>query len=194
MNEDIIRSTKEHEVVMPEGSINAVSKSGMVNMTPIEPEHRENIVQESTVTNRRVSIDDDAPAGFTPVVVPGQEPLSATNVRLEGENANSHSVNLATERTHDHRRALVDTDERALDDPVLAPAKDPSESVTPPAVTESDAALTAFQASSQELVNDPQAQVVASLADKWNEDYEGRVVKLREEVIELNQRLDHLEK
>lgn len=194
MNEDIIRSTKEHEVVMPEGSINAVSKSGMLNMTSIEPEHRETIVQESMVTNRRISIDDDGSDGFTPVLVPGQEPLGATNVRLEGESANSHSVNLASEHPSDPRRAVVDSDERALDDPVLAPAEEPHDSVATSSVAEPDAALAALHPSPQEAVNDPQAQVVAFLADKWNEDYEGRVVKLREEVIELNQRLDRLEK
>ena len=38
------------------------------------------------------------------------------------------------------------------------------------------------------------AQVEASVADKRREEFVGRVVKLREEVDQLNQRLDRLEK
>jgi hypothetical protein len=194
MNEDIIRSAKEHEVVIPEGSINAVSKSGMVNMTSIEPEHREPIVQENTVTNRRISIDDDTPDHFTPESVPSQEPVSNKNALLDAESANGHSVTLATERVADQGRVLATPKETALTDPALVSTEVSAALVEHEPDSEPHFGETEVQDHFEAVVNDPHAQVVASLADKWNEDYEGRVVKLREEVTELNQRLDRLEK
>ena len=58
MSQDIIRSTKEHEVVIPEGSINAKSKTSSVASGTIEPEHVERVTSSNTVVDRRVSVDE----------------------------------------------------------------------------------------------------------------------------------------
>ena len=194
MNEDIIRITKEHEVVMPEGSINAVSKSGMLNMTSMEPEHRETIVQENMVTNRRISIDDDGPDHATPALVPAQAPQSNTNAVMAVDPAHGQSVALATERAPDQNQTLVTPVESEIADPVLGTSDDVVEQLDQAPVTEPEGVFAPIHDINPEAVIDPHAQVVASLADKWNEEYEGRVVKLREEVDHLNQRLDRLEK
>ncbi len=187
MNEDIIRSTKEHEVTIPEGSINAKSKSGMVNMTAIEPEHRAQAVQENLVTNRRIAIDDDSTPEASHLVLPAQEGHEDNRALLAGEATHDHSVELATEGITDHHVLL----------PEAAPVV-PDPDLVPTLTTEVEPSNLAPDSveNAQELSakNDPTPQVVASIADKWHEEYAGRVVKLREEVELLNHRLDHLEK
>ena len=201
MNEDIIRSSKEHEVTIPEGSINAKSKSGMVNMTAIEPEHREKAVQDNTVTNRRIALDDDPTPEVSNVALPGQEGHEENRAHLATEAHQDHAVELATESftpsapvplateggTHDHHVLLPDA-ASDLHDPDLVPTL--TTEVDPADLLDESGEI---KQDDVEL-KDPAAQVVASLADKWQEEYAGRVVKLREEVEHLNQRLDHLEK
>lgn len=201
MSEDIIRSSKEHEVAIPEGSINAKSKSGMVNMTAIEPEHREKAVQDNTVTNRRIAIDDDQEPDVSAVTLPAQDSHGENHAHLATEAHQDHAVALATDSftpsaavplateagAHDHHVLLPDTTSD-LHDPNLVPTltteAHPGDLLDESAEASQDGAE----------LKDPTSQVVASLADKWSEEYEGRVVKLREEVELLNQRLDHLEK
>jgi hypothetical protein len=187
MNEDIIRSTKEHEVTIPEGSINAKSKSGMVNMTAIEPEHRAEAVQENLVTNRRIAIDDDSEPEASHVVLPTQEGREENRAHLAGEASHDHAVELATEGISDHHVVLPDV-EAALPDPNLVPTLTTE-------VELSDLSSDTLENSQDvKAKTDPTPQVVAAIADKWHEEYAGRVVKLREEVELLNHRLDHLEK
>lgn len=201
MNEDIIRSSKEHEVAIPEGSINAKSKSGMVNMTAIEPEHREKTVHNTTETNRRVAIDGDQESVVSAVPLPKQVVLEENRAHLSTEAHQDHAVELATESftpsapvplatetgAKDHHVLLPDT-ASDLTDPDLAPTL--STQAHPGDLQDESGEVSELDA---ELKN-PASQVVANLADKWHEEYAGRVVKLRDEVELLNQRLDQLEK
>lgn len=201
MNEDIIRSNKEHEVTIPEGSINAKSKSGMVNMTAIEPEHHEKAVQDNTVTNRRIAIDDDPVSDVSTVALPAQDGHGENRAHLATEAHQDHAVELATERFTPSAPVPLATDTGAHDHHALLPdaASDlPDPDLVPTLTTEvhpGDLLDGSGQVSERDAeLKDPASQVVASLADKWQEEYAGRVVKLREEVELLNQRLDHLEK
>lgn len=201
MNEDIIRSSKEHEVTIPEGSINAKSKSGMVNMAAIEPEHHEKDVQDNTVTNRRIAIDDDPASDVSTMALPAQDSRGENRAHLSTQAHQDHAVELATETFTPSAPVPLATEAAAQDHLVLLPdaASDLTDpELVPTLTTEAhpgDLLDKPGQMSEQEVeLKDPASQVVASLADKWQEEYAGRVVKLREEVELLNQRLDHLEK
>lgn len=188
MNEDVIRSTKEHEVAIPEGSINAKSKSGMVNMTAIEPEHLEKTVHDKLVTNQRVAVDGESGLVASHMALPAQESHEANRAHLAGEGHRSHAVELVTDGIADPPPVQLPESVSDLQDPDL-PNNLATDAEASNEAVDSPESLQVAHGNT-----DPQAQVVASLADKWQEDYAGRVVKLREEVELLNHRLDHLQK
>ena len=80
--------------------------------------------------------------------------------------------------------SLEDTAEDVQPLPLIHPPEEAPHTVAPPSHETED------------LHDEPvmKAQVVGSLADKWQQEFRGRVVKLREEVDVLNERLDKLEK
>ena len=197
MSQDIIRSTKEHEVVIPEGSINAKSKTSSVASGTIEPEHVERVTSSNTVVDRRVSVDEaqrpdsenvklgpEDGAGENRVRLPESQ-QEENRVLLPEESLKDNTVQLPSEEgLHDHR-VKVPSDAAELSNPDLA-------------LTEENhghgAAVAAGTAAGQATDSFVSAQVETSLADKRREEFVGRVVKLREEVDQLNQRLDRLEK
>ena len=197
MSQDIIRSTKEHEVVIPEGSINAKSKTSSVASGTIEPEHVERVTSSNTVVDRRVSVDEaqrpdsenvklgpEDGAGENRVRLPESQ-QEDNRVLLPEESLKDNTVQLPSEEgLHDHR-VKVPSDAAELSNPDLA-------------LTEENhghgAAVAAGTAAGQATDSFVSAQVETSLADKRREEFVGRVVKLREEVDQLNQRLDRLEK
>ena len=200
MSEDIIRSTKEHEVVIPEGSINAKSKTSSVASGTIEPEHVERVTSSNTVVDRRVSVDEAQRPDSENVKLGPEDGTGENRVRLPEsqqeenrvllpeESLKDNTVQLpADEGLHDHR-VKVPSDAAEMGDPDLTLKE---ENHAHGAAVAVDTAQTAVGQATDSFVS---AQVEASVADKRREEFVGRVVKLREEVDQLNQRLDRLEK
>lgn len=197
MSEDIIRSTKEHEVVIPEGSINAKSKTSSVASGDLEPEHVERVTSANTVVDRRVSVDEaqhpnsenvklgpEDGAGDNRVRLPESQ-QEENRVLLPEESLKDNTLQLPSEEgLHDHRVKLPSEDAE-LRDPDLALREENHAH---------DAAVAAENGASQATDSFVPAQVELDVADKRREEFVGRVVKLREEVDQLNQRLDRLEK
>ncbi|MEN9329978.1 MAG: hypothetical protein RLZZ484_1166, partial [Pseudomonadota bacterium] len=94
MSEDIFRSTKEHEVVIPEGSINAKSKTSSVASGSLQPEHVERVTSSNTVVDRRVSVDE------------AQRPDSE-NVKLGPEDGTAENRVRLPESPQEENRALL---------------------------------------------------------------------------------------
>jgi hypothetical protein len=196
MSDDVIRSTKGHEVVIPEGSINAKSKTSTVGVTEIEPEHVEKVSETHAIVDRRVSVDDSHASGSGNVPLPEdkgradnrvlipQTQTSENRVQLPQDSIDDNRIPVISDVLQDGPRVTLPSDGSVLRDPELNPIEE--NKATP--------------LSSDEVENHlpeefPTAsQVAASLADKRRQEFVGRVVKLREEVDHLNQRLDHLEK
>ena len=210
MSEDIIRSTKEHEVVIPEGSINAKSKSSSVGTTSPEPEHVEKVSNTNEIVDRRVSVDEAQASGNENVkldalpsvgenrVLLPEEKQEENRIRVPDESIDENRIPVISDVVDDGDNVLVVSEKgvtenrvklpantQELHDPVLVPeseAPPPSPSLPPEVLPEHHS----------ETADVP--QVAASLVDTRREEFAGRVVKLREEVDHLNQRLDRLEK
>jgi hypothetical protein len=210
MSEDIIRSTKEHEVVIPEGSINAKSRSGSVGTASPEPEHVEKVTNSNTVIDRRVSVDASHGAGSENVKLDADPSAGENRALLPEDNREENRIRLPDESIDENRipvisdvveegdnvlvvsekgatenRIKLPPDAPDLRDPTLV-SQDADSPHSPPAAPE--------LASEQHSETEPAPQVAASLVDTRREEFVGRVVKLREEVDQLNQRLDRLEK
>jgi hypothetical protein len=209
MSQDIIRSTKEHEVVIPEGSINAKSKTSTVASGTIEPEHVERVTTSNTVVDRRVSVDEAQHLDSDNVKLGPDDGAGENRVRLPESQQEENRVRLP--ETHQEENRALLPEESLQDNTVLLPSdeglqdhrvKVPSDAVelSDPdlAVTEENhahgTAAAADTAAGQATESFVSAQVETSVADKRREEFVGRVVKLREEVDQLNQRLDRLEK
>jgi len=197
MSQDIIRSTKEHEVVIPEGSINAKSKTSSVASGTIEPEHVERVTSSNTVVDRRVSVDEAQRPDSENVKLGPEDGAGENRVRLPESQQEDNRVLLPEESLKDNTVQLP-SDEGLHDHRVKVPS-DAAELSNPDlALTEENhghgAAVAAGTAAGQATDSFVSAQVETSLADKRREEFVGRVVKLREEVDQLNQRLDRLEK
>lgn len=209
MSQDIIRSTKEHEVVIPEGSINAKSKTSSVASGTIEPEHVERVTSSNTVVDRRVSVDEAQRPDSENVKLGPEDGAGENRVRLPESQQEENRVRLPESQQEDNRVLLPEeslkdntvqlpSDEGLHDHRVKVPS-DAAELSNPDlALTEENhghgAAIAAGTAAGQATDSFVSAQVETSLADKRREEFVGRVVKLREEVDQLNQRLDRLEK
>jgi hypothetical protein len=198
MSEDIFRSTKEHEVVIPEGSINAKSKTSSVASGSLQPEHVERVTSSNTVVDRRVSVDEAQRPDSENVKLGPEDGTAENRVRLPessqeenrallppGASQDSH-VKLPTDEGMGEHRVKISSDAAELSDPDLLALEDGHHSHS--------AAIAADAAAGPTPDSLVSAQVEASVADKRREEFVGRVVKLREEVDQLNQRLDRLEK
>ena len=198
MSEDIFRSTKEHEVVIPEGSINAKSKTSSVASGSLQPEHVERVTSSNTVVDRRVSVDEAQRPDSENVKLGPEDGTAENRVRLPessqeenrallppGASQDSH-VKLPTDEGMGEHRVKIPSDAAELSDPDLLALEDGHHSHS--------AAIAADAAAGPTPDSLVSAQVEASVADKRREEFVGRVVKLREEVDQLNQRLDRLEK
>lgn len=197
MSQDIIRSTKEHEVVIPEGSINAKSKTSSVASGTIEPEHVEQVTTSNTVVDRRVSVDEAQRPDSENVKLGPEDGAGENRVRLPETHQEENRALLPEESLKDNTVQLP-SDEGLQDHRVKVPSdavelSDPDLALTEENHTHGTAAA-ADNAAGQATESFVSAQVETSLADKRREEFVGRVVKLREEVDQLNQRLDRLEK
>jgi len=257
MAEEIIRSTKEHEVSIPEGSNNAKSRQSTVGIGEVNIERQDSIKAAEEHENRQavgetlrldaervvvpgdedrgpniVSIQESASPGSGTVRLPPQEGKADNTIQLpRDEAADDNIIAIPTDHTEDSR-ATLPTDHQAhhqvevptdqITDPSRVIVEDGAVVRTPPTLVfpeESDVTAedTAEEPQSHPVVHSPedaphtaapssheteashsesvlQPQVVGSLADKWQQEFRGRVVKLREEVDVLNERLDKLEK
>lgn len=210
MSEDIIRSTKEHEVVIPEGSINAKSKSSTVGHADVEPEHVEETANPSVIIDRRVSVEEAAAPDSERVKLAPDAASTENRVRLPDEAQSENRIRLPGESIEDDRIPVISdvvqegntvllppqasTSENRVQLPIddterTMPALAPQEAISLSAPPLTDALEVAHDGGSEDL-----AQVAASFVDNRREEFAGRVVKLRGEVDQLNQRLDRLEK
>jgi hypothetical protein len=210
MSEDIIRSTKEHEVVIPEGSINAKSKSSSVGTASLEPEHVEKVSNTQEIVDRRVSVDGAQASGSENVKLDAQPSAGENRVLLPEEKQEENRIRLPDESIDENRipvisdvvddgdnvlvvsekgvtenRVKLPANTQELHDPVLVPESE----APPPAPSLPSEVLPEHHSETADV-----PQVAASLVDTRREEFAGRVVKLREEVDHLNQRLDRLEK
>ena len=169
------------------------------NRVPLPSDAREdNVVQIDTdsLTTQRAAIPQDA--------------IQDTHVKLpDMTHTSDATVAIDSDRITDPERVLVEgaTPERAhVDVPVAEPLAPQAEhepvaeqheaspvAASPveeaPAVVAQAAVETAATEASVEV-----AQVTSHLSDKKAEEFRGRVVKLRDEVDQLNRRLDEIEK
>ena len=210
MSEDIIRSTKEHEVVIPEGSINAKSKSSSVGTASPEPEHVEKVSNTNEIVDRRVSVDEAQASGNENVkldalpsvgenrVLLPEEKQEENRIRVPDESIDENRIPVISDVVEEGDNVLVVSEKGLTENRVKLPADAP-ELQDPLLVSESEAPPTApspppevLPERHSETADVP--QVAAALVDTRREEFVGRVVKLREEVDHLNQRLDRLEK
>lgn len=210
MSEDIIRSTKEHEVVIPEGSINAKSKSSSVGVAAVEPEHLEKADTANVVIDRRVAVDEAAPVRNENIALPPDEVAGENRVRLPasseednrillpGESIDDHRIPVVTDVVEEGNTLMLPPEEALASNRVKLPA-DVSDLSDPSLDLNEDVSSHAHDSPSDLMPSSHgnsqhQTQVAASLADIRREEFVGRVVKLRDEVDQLNQRLDQLQK
>jgi hypothetical protein len=258
MAEEIIRSTKEHEVSIPEGSNNAKSRQSTVGIGELNIVRKDSVKAAQEHQNRQaageairldaervvvpgdedrepniVSIQDSAPSGSSVVRLPSQEGKDDNTIQLPQDRAaddniiaiptdhsedsramlptedkaHHHQVEVPTDQITDPSRVIVEDGAVVRKPPTLVfpeeskvSEEDPADELQPHLVVHSSedapqiAAISSHDA--EDLHSEPvlKAQVVGSLADKWQQEFRGRVVKLREEVDVLNERLDKLEK
>ncbi len=115
-NDQIIRSTKPHEVIIPEGSNNARSIRNKVGQRDIEQEHQETVSTDKhytdqivnagsdAVTDRHVELEHAADTGLDPILLEREADTEAARIRIsESETTAENRVQIepsqdATER------------------------------------------------------------------------------------------------
>ncbi len=245
MADEIIRSSKEHEVSIPEGSNNAKSRQSSLGVGEVRTESETSIkaVQEHenrqvageavTVDSERVvvaqdegpqpnivSVQEEPNAKPSLVPLPAQAGQEENVISIPSDNIESSRVVIPSDNTsHDQRvgvpsehitdpsRVIVEEDDVVRSAPALefppevqAEVEDGFEQQPPAVLSEPPDEASPGHSHPAELdaseSDKPvrRTQVVGGLSDKWQEEFRGRVVKLREEVDVLNERLDKLEK
>lgn len=256
MADDIIRSTKDHQVSIPEGSNNAESRKAMVNtgqnQLTADPatgdiaksgENRQQVVETNPIETGRVRLDEEPGMEDRWVSIPSDriddrsilletDPSTENRVQMP---AGSDAVNTAFVPTP----SMTDSHASLPPEPVAEPNQVavPTETITDPsrvileagdvvrvppgpefppdeptvedlpqegaATAPEQAALNSeplampvsppHKADAEAITEVLSPQVAEVFVDKWQQEFRGRVVKLREEVDALNVRLDRLE-
>lgn len=133
-NDQIIRSTKPHEVIIPEGSNNARSIRNKVGQRDIEQEHQENVSVDNhyadrtvnagsdAVTDRHVELEHAADTGLDPILLEREEDTETARIRIsESETTAENRVQIEPSQDANYR-VTVDLDAQEAPNRVQLPA------------------------------------------------------------------------
>jgi len=190
-----------HQVALPMGDSGdhrapMDTDASSINRVPVDTQG---------LTPHRVSLEEDSGNSHSPAIegatssqrvsIPTDSLHDSFATTPDMTNTESSPVKVDGHGITDPDRVIVDGSPEVLNT-VPVPRAEPQVPDTPPAPQEPHLAAAAVGLSPAVSAPKPTspAQVTATLADKKAEEFRGRVVKLRDEVDQLNHRLDEFKK